>query len=147
MRHCLKTAATKTGAAGFGKPALFLALLGLYGCGLQPACRPGEQATRLESLYFGRHAPDGEVRQEQWDAFLAQTVTPNFPQGLTSWQAYGQWRAADGTAIRENTWVLQLALAEADGQDGRVAEIIQRYRADFKQEAVLRIRQSACASF
>jgi hypothetical protein len=37
-----------------------------------------------ETLYFGRSRPDGgTVSDEEWKIFLADIVTPRFPEGLT----------------------------------------------------------------
>jgi hypothetical protein len=41
-------------------------------------------------LYFG------PVPIRQWNQFLAQVVTPLFPDGLTWFDVQGQWRAPDG---------------------------------------------------
>jgi hypothetical protein len=59
------------------------------------AARPASAIGWIRSeLYFGVGAQgDAESRigPEQWRAFLDQEVTPRFPDGLTVFDAYGQW--------------------------------------------------------
>ena len=63
-----------------------------------PGEDPGDYADRAvsELLYFGSATPEGRVSAEDWSAFLAETVTPRFPDGLTAWPASGQWRGKAG---------------------------------------------------
>ena len=68
-----------------------LLALGLAGCdapppssGTAPTCRPPLVAATMIELYFGRAMPGGgEVAEVQWNAFLAQSISPRFPDGLT----------------------------------------------------------------
>ncbi|HBN54607.1 MAG TPA: DUF3574 domain-containing protein [Stenotrophomonas sp.] len=64
------------------------------------AARPAEGAHWVRSeLYFGVGQENGDSRREQtdtiseaqWRAFLDREVTPRFPDGLTVFDAYGQW--------------------------------------------------------
>ena len=55
-------------------------------------CNSGEHPAIQESLYFGTAQPDGLVSPEEWSGFLGTTITPRFPEGLTVFQASGQWR-------------------------------------------------------
>ena len=36
------------------------------------------------------------VDASEWEAFLAERITPRFPAGFTVFDAYGQWRAPQG---------------------------------------------------
>ena len=87
------------------------------------------------------------VTDAAWRAFLAEEITPRFPDGLTVMDAAGQWRDASGTIVRKRTIVL-LVLAEP-GPAGmqRTDEIMQAYKRAFSQEAVLRAVTTACVSF
>ena len=134
------------------RPRLHAALaltLALAGCALQPPliCRGGEQPAVAESLYFGTATRVGVVEPGQWQEFVNQVVIPRFPQGLTSWEASGQWRSADGVVEREASHVLHLVHPETEGNELAVQEIMSKYKAQFQQEAVLRVRSNACASF
>lgn len=45
-----------------------------------------------DRLFLGRQIPGGGmVSDADWTAFLAEVVTPRFPEGLTVWRAEGQW--------------------------------------------------------
>ncbi|MEK9140823.1 MAG: DUF3574 domain-containing protein, partial [Nitrospirota bacterium] len=82
--------------------ALFL-LVSLVGCGAMNAnqCSGDGRMAMQELLYFGTDTPSGHVTPEEWAQFLSETVAPRFPEGLSSWQASGQWRSASGQIIRE----------------------------------------------
>ena len=58
-------------------------------------CPDGWDQVTEYRLYFGRSdatgAPDA-VSDEEWSRFLADTVTPRFPHGLTVADGAGQWR-------------------------------------------------------
>jgi hypothetical protein len=124
-------------------------LLALGGCAvtLESACRSGEKLLITESLYFGRNKPGGMVTPQEWAAFVNQLVTPAFPEGLTAWPASGQWRMADGTIEREPSHVLQITHEPTDEKEQAIIRIMDRYKKDFQQEAVMRIRSTACVSF
>ena len=67
------------------------------GAGAQPSAPPVCTAPlkpALEvDLYFGRDKQDGgEVSEAEWASFLADTVTPRFPDGLSVLTVGGQAR-------------------------------------------------------
>ncbi|BCA56986.1 hypothetical protein W02_41260 [Nitrospira sp. KM1] len=140
---------------GLYRPLVFLALLTfLNACATSPnatsptpSCRKGERPAITESLYFGRNKPVGTVSPEEWTAFVNRVVTPAFPEGLTSWAASGQWRLGDGTIDREDSYVLQVVHDQTDGRDSTIQQIVAKYKQEFHQEAVMRIRSSACVSY
>jgi hypothetical protein len=122
---------------------------GLAGCAstAPEPCRPGEQSTVSDLLYFGMAKPSGGVvTPAEWDDFLRITVTPRFPAGLTAWPASGQWRAANGQVVREDSHVLQLLHPADDASEESIRGIMAEYRKRFAQEAVLRVRSRACMS-
>ncbi len=108
---------------------------------------PSEQALVNDLLYFGMAKPGGVVSAEEWAAFLGSVVTPRFPAGLTSWPASGQWRSADGSLTRENPHLLNLLHASDAASEVAVREVVAEYKAQFEQEAVLRVKSYACVSF
>jgi hypothetical protein len=110
-------------------------------------CKAGEQVALHDSLYFGTAKPNGVVTPEEWAEFLRSTVTPRFPQGLTVWQASGQWRSSDGAILREASHVLNLVHPNDEASEKAVLEIVAAYKSRFQQEAVLRVKAHACASF
>jgi hypothetical protein len=113
----------------------------LAGCASfsEPRCSVGEQRLVSDLLYFGTAA--------QWSDFLGTVVTPKFPEGLSVWPASGQWRSATGAITREASHVLNLVHPETEAADSAVRAIVTAYKSQFQQEAVLRVRGSACVSF
>lgn len=113
----------------------------------KPGCQGDSQSAIQDSLYFGTGKPDGTVTAGEWTKFLETTVTPRFPQGLTVSRASGQWRGATGSIIRESSHVLQLVHPDDTASEKSINEIIATYKAQFRQEAVLRVKTDACVSF
>ena len=128
--------------------SLFAIVL-LAGCATShPAvCGGGAQPRVRDALYFGTATPDGSVSAAEWDAFLRDTVTPRFPDGLTVVGAAGQWRGGDGVIVREASYVLELLHAEDAASDRAIGEIVAAYKARFRQEAVMRVTTPACVAF
>jgi Protein of unknown function (DUF3574) len=125
--------------------ALFF-LMSLVGCGAMHASQCGDDAriATQELLYFGTDTPSGHVTPEEWAQFLRETVTPRFPEGLSSWQASGQWRSASGHVIREPSYVLSLVHPDDPVPNKAIQEIIASYKTRFEQEAVLRVKTTVC---
>lgn len=113
----------------------------------QTSCGGAQQPVVHDSLYFGAAKLGGTVTAEEWDGFLSGTVTPRFPQGLTVWQASGQWRSADGAILKEASQVIDLVHPDDESSERAVLEIVAAYKSRFQQEAVLRVKADACASF
>ncbi len=125
-----------------------LVLLLLGGCAnIQLGCPIGEQTAVTESIYFGTNKPGGIVTSEEWAAFVNDTVTPAFPEGLTSWAASGQWRMASGAIERETTHILQLTHDDSPPRNQAIQTIVDKYKHDFQQEAVLRVRGRTCIRY
>ena len=113
-----------------------------------PACPDGTEHYVEYRLFMGRGGDSGEVVDDAaWEAFLSDTVTPRFPDGLTVLDARGQWRGSSGTIQTERSKVL-LVLAPPGGAAQRlIAEIADEYIRTFQQESVLRVVGDTCASF
>ncbi len=119
------------------------------GCGVTHplTCLSSEHAVVTETLYFGIAKPEGIVAAEEWDAFIDAVVTPAVPDGLTTWAASGRWRMATGAIQHETSHVLQLTHDGSRQNDTALQHIMETYKNDFHQEAVMRIRSQACRSF
>jgi Protein of unknown function (DUF3574) len=113
----------------------------------QPGCQRSERLSTVDSLYFGAAYPGGVVTAEQWQMFVDSVVTPRFPEGLTLWQAAGQYRTNAGIIQHEASWVLQLVHQDAAQGETAIDEIRTEYRRRFRQESVLRVRSTTCVSF
>ena len=98
-------------------------------------------------LYFGRDEAGAAVSEADWAAFMDAEVTPRFPEGLTVWDAHGQWRRGDGTMVREETKVMLIVLGGSAGERARLAGLIGAYKARFHQRSVLITEHQECASF
>src|SRR5271166_4256482 len=70
-------------------------------------CAAPASAMSQVEMYFGSSVKGLPfVTEEAWSQFLASEVTPKFPDGLTVFDAHGQWRSDDGKIYREETHVL-----------------------------------------
>lgn len=129
-------------------PAIALAALLLMGCATHDTarCPSGEQTSVSELLYFGTGKPSGVVSGEEWAAFLAASVTPRFPAGLTVWPASGQWQSSQGGIVQEGSYVLNLVHPPTDATDRAIRDLIAEYKRQFQQEAVLRVTSQVCTS-
>jgi hypothetical protein len=131
--------------------ALLLLLLVASACtsaSAPPPCVAPMARQVSDTLYFGSNIPGGgEVTEAQFAEFLERVVTPRFPDGLTVWDARGQWRDAAGRIVREPSHVLRLLHADTPASERALAEIIAAYRAEFRQESVLRVREETCVGF
>ncbi|MCA3364742.1 MAG: DUF3574 domain-containing protein [Roseomonas sp.] len=132
------------------KTALGL-LLVLAGCAAAPeTCPGGTSPATIAEAYFGRNVKHrAPVTDAEWTRFMAEVVTPIFPDGLTVLDGMGQWRNAAGRISREDSKVLLLVLP---GQDqaaaaARLAPVTAAWRARFAQESVLTVFRPGCAGF
>lgn len=128
---------------------VFLATLVLVGCaGQQPlSCPPGQTQMLSDTLYFGTSNPKGTISPTDWRKFLDTTITPRFPEGLTVWPADGQWRSAKGSIVRESSYILNIIHSDTSINEEAIGEIVADFKAHFRQEAVLRVRDVVCTSF
>jgi len=124
-------------------------MLAAAGCASvsEPKCAPDEHRSVSELLYFGTAKPNGVVTAEDWAGFLKASVTSRFPQGLTVWPASGQWQSAEGEIVREASLVLNLLHPDDERSETAVRAIAAEYKSRFSQDAVLRVKSHACASF
>ncbi len=93
-------------------------------------------------LFFGRNKPDGtEVSEEEFAAFLNDTITPEFPDGLTVLDGIGQFRDANGVVIQEKAKVLILLYPQnlRRQSNRKIERIREAYKERFKQQSVLRV--------
>jgi Protein of unknown function (DUF3574) len=110
-----------------------------------PNCPVGDSLLVRETLYFGRNRPGGgSVSDVEWQRFLAEVVTPRFPDGLTVQDATGQWRGAGGAVEQERSEILTLFHPDDQAARRSVREIALEYKRRFQQEAVLRERAPSC---
>ena len=100
-------------------------------------------------LFMGLSAPDGAVVDDtEWETFLADTVTPRFPDGLTVLDGDGQWRGSDGRIQKEASKLLIiLAPNDDDEAEELIDQISNEYKSRFEQESVLKTISKICVTF
>jgi hypothetical protein len=118
------------------------------GCAVydQARCLPGEKAATGEHIYFGTAKPGGTVSHEEWASYLAKSVTPRFPAGLSVWPAAGQWQSAQGGIVKEASFVLSLVYETNQSNEAAIRALVSEYKLQFQQEAVLRVKSHVCTS-
>lgn len=137
-------------ALGMTVFALFLSACTQTGAPSQPPLVAASCAAPLKpalevNLYFGRDRPGGMVSEAEWATFLAQEVTPRFPDGLSVINVAGQSRAASGPIERERTKLLIVVVFDAPAHQPKVAAIVEAYNKRFTQIAVFRTEHAVCA--
>ena len=100
-------------------------------------CTATSTAQLRTTLYFGMDRPKGSVSELEFQMFLRDEVTTRFPDGLTVWEADGQWRDPSGLLDHEKAKVLLLVHPDSPAARGSVQAVIERYRKMFEQESVL----------
>ena len=122
------------------------------GCAIggDPACPDGMDSFTELNVYFGLEKGSGEtVSEKEWQSFLADTVTPRFPDGLTVLDARGQWFDTDQGRLYQEATKLLNVLVPAEAADtgvNAVRDISDVYKQRFEQQAVFYTSLPACAA-
>lgn len=101
---------------------------------------------RLE-LIFGATTKRGFISQKEWKAFLAAEVTPRFPDGLTAYDAYGQWKSSRDVIEKLPSRVLLIWYAPGKDVDAKIEAIREAYKTRYRHESVMRVDSWSCVSF
>jgi hypothetical protein len=109
-------------------------------------CGTASASQLRTTLYFGTTRPTGAVSELEWQIFLRDEVTQRFPDGLTVWEAQGQWRSPSGRVDQERSKVLLVVHPDSTKANALVQEVIARYRKQFDQESVLWETARVCVS-
>lgn len=116
---------------------------------LKPAatCSTGEPMTQT-TLYFGLNRPAGPViTAAEWQTFVDQQVTPRFKDGLSVFDAKGQWLGNDGKLARENSKALMLIHSPDAASEQNIEALRTRYKQQFAQDSVMRVDALVCVAF
>jgi hypothetical protein len=146
-------------------PALLFLLAGCASVEPPPAptatlagdsARPARASGWLRSeLYFGAgaEAKDGQATADaiddvRWRAFLDAEVTPRFPDGLTVFEAYGQWRyRGEQEPERQRARVLVILHEDSPQHRADIEAIRLAWKRATGHQSVLWSRQPAEVSF
>jgi NADH:ubiquinone oxidoreductase subunit E len=97
-----------------------------------------------EDLYFGRNIVDGgEVTEAQFKSFIDTEITPRFPDGLTTYDADGQFLDSAGKLVQEPSQVVSLIFEDTIENEAAIDQIIAAYKQQFQQESVLEVVNEA----
>ncbi|WP_447877734.1 DUF3574 domain-containing protein [Serratia fonticola] len=110
-------------------------------------CSTGEPMTHT-TLYFGLNRPAGPViTAAEWQTFVDQQVTPRFKDGLSVFDAKGQWLGNDGKLARENSKALMLIHSPDAASEQNIEALRTRYKQQFAQDSVMRVDAPVCVAF
>jgi len=124
------------------RPFLILILLSTSLLGSSTHVRTDPEQFMRTELYFGRNISErAEVSRKDFDKFLAEIITPRFPDGLTVLNAAGQFLNSNGEVEKERTVILVLFYPVSARKDKhlKVEEIREAYKVRFQQQSVLRV--------
>ncbi|MFL6795913.1 MAG: DUF3574 domain-containing protein [Xanthobacteraceae bacterium] len=112
-------------------------------------CRGGQKAQQVAELTFGRRIVGHiAVSESQWMQFLDNEITPRFPDGLTVYDAAGQWRdSSTKKIVRELSKTVLIVLPGNADDVARLNEIVETYKRRYRQQSVGIIVRPACVSF
>ena len=124
-----------------------LAALACSGSETAITCDDGDAWIEYQ-LFMGRNSGEAEVvTDEAWREFLAEEVTPRFPDGLTVLDANGQWRGDDDEILRERSKVLLILAPPGDDARDNIDEVADAYTSQFRQDSVLISTKETCVTF
>ena len=112
-------------------------------------CLGGQRPTQVAELMFGRNI-GGRIGVSEGDfgRFVDREIISRFPNGLTVFNAAGEWRdQASNKIVREPSKVVQIVLPGQVDDIARLNEIVEAYKSRFKQQSVGMIVRPACVSF
>jgi hypothetical protein len=112
-------------------------------------CRGAQKPQHVAELIFGLSIGGRiEVSETQWMLFVDHEITPRFPDGLTVFDAAGQWRDQTSNKITRESSKIVLIVLPGNAEDvPRLNEIAETYKRSFGQQSVGIILRPACVSF
>jgi len=115
------------------------------------AGRPAAAHWLRSELYFAigsADISDGGIGEMRWQAFLDREVTPRIPDGLTVFEAYGQWRSSrhEGTS-RLRSKVLVIVHEDTPANRAAIDAIRLAWKSATHAQSVLWVSEPADVSF
>lgn len=128
---------------------LVLTWLGAGALAQPAACSAPLKPQQVAELLLGRKIGDRlGVSETQFLNFLDREITPRFPDGLTVYDARGQYRdSARNRIVREPSKVVMIVLPGSPEDLARLNEIADAYKKRFRQQSVGIVLRQACVSF
>ncbi len=100
------------------------------------------------TLWFGMSKPQGgTVSEQEWQHFVDSDVTPRFKDGLSVYNAKGQWLGENGKLARENSKALMLIHTPDRASSDNINALRDIYKKRFSQESVMRVDGLVCVGF
>ena len=146
MRPLMISAGTLIFAAGFVAGDRLEPPIGAQGIAAVMDCGATSVAQLRTTLYLGLARPKGSVSELEWQIFLRDEVTRRIPDGLTVWEAEGQWRTPAGSINHEQSKVLLLVHPDTAAARQSVLTVVEAYRKTFEQESVLEESARVCGA-
>ena len=146
LRVLMITAAALIFATGFVAGSRLEPPVGAQGFTVVMDCGASSAPQLRTTLYFGLARPKGAVTELEWQLFLRDEVTRRFPEGLTVWEAEGQWRTPAGSIDNEQSKVLLLVHPDTSAARQSVLAVIEAYRKTFEQQSVLWESARVCSA-
>ena len=142
---------------------LLACLFALTSCATAPAppsaaslagdpAHPGAAAGWVRTeLYFGislADDPNPARTEEKWRAFLDSEVTPRFPDGLSVFDIYGQWRSkGQAQPVRQRSKVIVVLYPDTPQHRADIDAVRAAWKRDTGDQSVLKVTQAAEVSF
>ncbi|MBD2537162.1 DUF3574 domain-containing protein, partial [Nostoc flagelliforme FACHB-838] len=80
-----------------------------------------------------------EVSESEFQTFVDSVITPRFPNGLTIFDASGQFQDSTGIIIEEPSKVISFIFEDTLDNETSINQIIEAYLQQFSQESVLTV--------
>ena len=107
-------------------------------------CGHSQEPRIVVQLLFGRSAG---VTQAAWSGFVAQELTPRFPDGFTVIDSTGQWLSPQQGIIKQDSKVVEIVLPSDTYDASKIDAVIDAYKSQFRMLSVGLIVQTACVRF
>jgi hypothetical protein len=108
----------------------------------------GRRVMVRTELYFGRDIPGkGEVSDIAFAKFLSEFMSRELPEGLTLFDAYGQYEDKNGAILKEATKVMIIFHEDSVTESSSIDRVIAEYRRRFGGAKVMRSSSPAEVQF
>ena len=116
----------------------------------ETACAyPGARPMLMAELAFGRNVKGGPgVSDADWTQFQAETLTRQFPDGMTVVDAVGQWTDPRAKrSVSEGSKFVIIVAPDNDATRQSLRLVTDAYTRRFGQESVMVATSPSCVAF